>query len=262
MLHLSDHNSAQWRGRAPHGAFSPRPTLQPTSASTRSACTPTRRCSCCATALLCTRAKMSCSRGASPICTTSTHGTCASAERVDGRWGWTLAPFAVRHRPGGPDLAHACACSFYERVRRHTDKRKHAIPLTGVVAVAVAMRSCEMVNVYGLSTMGTRPACFYYWKCGRRDTDAVYHSRPGDAEFHDFTGVPTDCGRNVETYQRTRKPLTVGVYWFDSCLSCDRTRTRCSDGMRAAPSACAHSMCCISPTRVPAPSKVVVALKA
>ena len=77
---------------------------------------------------------------------------------------------------------------FYERVRRHTDKRKNAIPLTGVVAVAVAMRSCESVDVYGLSTMEetTRRSCFYYWRCS--STDAVYHSRPGDAEFHDFKG--------------------------------------------------------------------------
>lgn len=78
---------------------------------------------------------------------------------------------------------------FYERVRRNTDTRKHAIPLTGVVAVAAAIRSCDSVSVYGLSTMSAqRPSCFYYWRCGKRDTDAVYHSRPGDAEFHDFEG--------------------------------------------------------------------------
>ena len=84
---------------------------------------------------------------------------------------------------------------FYEMVRRQTDKRKNAIPLTGVVAVAVAMRSCDSVDVYGLSTMSSaRPACFYYWRCGggltaaTALTDAKYHSRPGDAEFHDFKG--------------------------------------------------------------------------
>ena len=78
---------------------------------------------------------------------------------------------------------------FYEAVRRQADKRKHAIPLSGVVAVAVAMRSCDTVDVYGLSTMrSVQPTCYYYWSCGRGMTDAKYHSRPGDAEFHDFAG--------------------------------------------------------------------------
>lgn len=88
-----------------------------------------------------------------------------------------------------PNL-HGVNPRFYESVRKHTDARKTAIPLTGVVAVAAAMRSCESVDVYGLSTMGAghRTACFYYWRCGGRLTDAVYHSRPGDAAFHDFAG--------------------------------------------------------------------------
>ena len=89
---------------------------------------------------------------------------------------------------------------FYEAVRKLTDKRKNAIPLTGVVAVALAIRACDTVNVYGMSTMQSlkpsTPAamtnqrrvttCFYYFRC--QQSDAVYHSRPGDAEFHDFSG--------------------------------------------------------------------------
>ena len=80
-------------------------------------------------------------------------------------------------------------CPRGAQVRRHADKRKRAIPLTGVVAVAMAIRSCARVDVYGMSTMsaGARRSCFYYWSCGQ-GTDARYHSRPGDAEFHDFRG--------------------------------------------------------------------------
>ncbi|KAL1520549.1 hypothetical protein AB1Y20_022125 [Prymnesium parvum] len=79
---------------------------------------------------------------------------------------------------------------FYAAVRRQTDKRKHAIPLTGVVAVAAATRLCSSVDVYGLSTMEyqsqTKKTCFYYWMCS--STDKWYHSRPGDSQFHDFKG--------------------------------------------------------------------------
>lgn len=80
---------------------------------------------------------------------------------------------------------------FYEAVRRQTDARKNAIPLSGVVAVAVALRSCAAVDVYGLSVGAAtdhtqKRACFYYWSCG--STDKTYHSRPGDAAFHDFQG--------------------------------------------------------------------------
>ena len=98
-----------------------------------------------------------------------------------------------QHKP----LMHNINPRFYEAVRRQTDKRRHAIPLTGVVAVAVAMRACATVDVYGLSvsaalpsppTSATRPTCYYYWSCSRGMTDAKYHSRPGDAEFHDFAG--------------------------------------------------------------------------
>ena len=41
---------------------------------------------------------------------------------------------------------HGINPSFYAAVRRQTDKRKRAIPLTGVVAVAVAMRVCRVVT--------------------------------------------------------------------------------------------------------------------
>ena len=79
---------------------------------------------------------------------------------------------------------------FYAAVRRQTDRRQHGIPLTGVVAAAVATRLCSSVDVYGLSTMRYAPEekkiCFYYWQC--RSSDRWYHSRPGDSDFHDFKG--------------------------------------------------------------------------
>lgn len=85
---------------------------------------------------------------------------------------------------------------FYAAVRRTVDKRKGAIPLTGVTAVALAARMCNQVDVYGMSTMQSPEACFYYWhakkggRCNLRQggTDAAYHRRPGDAAFHDFRG--------------------------------------------------------------------------
>lgn len=84
---------------------------------------------------------------------------------------------------------HSINPIFYAAVRRQTDRRPHAIPLTGVVAVAAASRMCRTVDVYGLSTMQYEPrekVCFYYWRCG--STDRWYHSRPGDSDFHDFKG--------------------------------------------------------------------------
>ena len=51
------------------------------------------------------------------------------------------------------------------------------------------MRVCRAVDVYGLSTMREAKGlktCMYYFRCST--TDGVYHSRPGDAEFHDFKG--------------------------------------------------------------------------
>lgn len=93
---------------------------------------------------------------------------------------------------------------FYAAVRRQTDRRKHAIPLTGLVAVAIATRLCARVDVYGLSTMkhdkGTKRICFYYWQCGA--TDEAYHSRPGDAAFHDFKGqlICVDACASMQTW--------------------------------------------------------------
>ena len=107
---------------------------------------------------------------------------------------------------------HALNPIFYAHVRKQTSLRRdqsRTIPLTGVVAVAVAMRVCRTVDVYGLSTVaaskdndaggsrkkpargrthdGAKPTCFYYFRCGG-STDDWYHRRPGDAEFHDFGG--------------------------------------------------------------------------
>ena len=85
---------------------------------------------------------------------------------------------------------------FYAAVRRATDRRKNAIPLTGVTAVAIATRMCRKVDVYAMSTLSGPPACYYYWYSkrgggctgGARSSDEWYHKRPGDAEFHDFRG--------------------------------------------------------------------------
>ena len=96
------------------------------------------------------------------------------------------------------------------QVRKHAALRRdqsRTIPLTGVVAVAVAMRVCRTVDVYGLSTVaaqwgekgpparkparqgrgGRSATCFYYFRCSG-STDEWYHRRPGDADFHDFAG--------------------------------------------------------------------------
>ena len=83
---------------------------------------------------------------------------------------------------------HGLNPRFYESVQRqvHGKRHRHApvvkVPLTGIVAVAVAMKSCDAVNVYGLSTMNwaARPSCLYYWLCGSKGdnaTDARYHDR-------------------------------------------------------------------------------------
>ena len=108
---------------------------------------------------------------------------------------------------------------FYGEVRRLVDQRsaalgqggKSAIPLSGHVAIAVAQRSCDHVDVYGVSHIGglagprdkrraplppagARRACGYYYtadpasgKCASHETNDKYHfGRPGDAAFHDF----------------------------------------------------------------------------
>ena len=83
---------------------------------------------------------------------------------------------------------HGINPRFYESVRRQVHKRyKTRQPLTGVVAVAAALRSCASVDVYGMSTLASRRSCFYYWLCGANVTDAAYHGRADDFRSrHDF----------------------------------------------------------------------------
>lgn len=71
---------------------------------------------------------------------------------------------------------------FYAAVQQLTGGR---IPLTGVVAVAVATRLCASVSAYGFSTDDPR-ACQYFWDCSQ--SDHAYNRRRGDAHFHDFFG--------------------------------------------------------------------------
>jgi hypothetical protein len=124
---------------------------------------------------------------------------------------------------GPKALAHNINPRFYARVREFMGASK--IPLAGLVTTAIAMASCERVDTYGLSTMAHTDAgshaphvCGYYYSttwasaapaaAGQKGrgggsgkgqgklawlrgpaglrTDAEYHSRPGDAEFHDF----------------------------------------------------------------------------
>lgn len=92
---------------------------------------------------------------------------------------------------GPKPLAHSVNPLFYGMVRRHAGDSK--IPLAGLVTAAIAMASCETVDVYGLSTMQQpspgQKVCGYYYQCGGgpgMHSDLAYHSRPGDREFHDF----------------------------------------------------------------------------
>ena len=92
---------------------------------------------------------------------------------------------------GPKPLAHSVNPRFYAAVRRHTGDSQ--IPLAGLVAAALAMRSCDTVDVYGLSTMQEhdpkQKVCGYYYQCGGgpgMHSDMAYHSRPGDRDFHDF----------------------------------------------------------------------------
>ena len=95
---------------------------------------------------------------------------------------------------------HGINPRFYESVRRQVYGKRYRhshvlkVPLTGVVAVAIALRSCGTVDAYGFSTMSNeRPSCMYYWLCGNAGddaTDSAYHdrSKPLAAFFarHDF----------------------------------------------------------------------------
>ena len=102
---------------------------------------------------------------------------------------------------GSNPLVHLLNPRFYEAVRNVSGGSR--IPLVGLVAAAVALRSCESVDVYGLSVIAARPdalalspqrrVCGYYYLCRGRHvhegirTDRSYHlGRPGDAGYHDF----------------------------------------------------------------------------
>ena len=74
---------------------------------------------------------------------------------------------------------------FYElhELMRNGGARKGAgrIPTTGLLAVAVAMRSCDRVDVYGYGN-GQASSCIYYYMChppkvGRKASDKDYFSR-------------------------------------------------------------------------------------
>jgi hypothetical protein len=75
---------------------------------------------------------------------------------------------------------------FYKSVRDLVGNSR--IPLTGFVAIAIAMRTCKNVLLFGFST-GARSACAYYYYC--KSTDAAYHERTGDSLFHDFKSHKT-----------------------------------------------------------------------
>ena len=144
---------------------------------------------------------------------------------------------------GPKPLAHNVNPRFYAAVQKHAGYSK--IPLAGLVTAAIALKACDRVSLYGLSTMQTPDAaggggagafsgsrgsgsrgrggrgrgsgrggssssgrgnarggggagggggggvrvCGYYFACRGApglQSDAAYHSRPGDAEFHDF----------------------------------------------------------------------------
>ncbi len=76
---------------------------------------------------------------------------------------------------------HAINPVFFLAVQNLTGGR---IPLTGLAAIAVAIRSCRTVRVYGFTTDDAR-ACRYYWDCSA--TDYQYNRYVG-AGYHDFVG--------------------------------------------------------------------------
>jgi hypothetical protein len=86
----------------------------------------------------------------------------------------------------GGARVHAVSPNFYFEVRRHCGRSR--IPLTGLVAVALAMRSCASVDVYGF-THGLDPramahsACEYYWSS--EPCRANGYTRRGVA-YHDY----------------------------------------------------------------------------
>ena len=124
-------------------------------------------------------------------------------------------PYSCHHRllrSGPQSRAHALNprlyCAMHRLVSAHgvrsTSAAHGRIPLTGVVAEAVALRLCDRVDTYGLSTAtpdvvhasrddATAAArstqdeevCQYYWNCMPMRTDAAYHARSGRT-LHDL----------------------------------------------------------------------------
>ena len=72
---------------------------------------------------------------------------------------------------------------FYEHVH-NISGRKKKIPLTGIVAIHIALELCETVSLYGFTKNVKTSACFKYWDCGR--TSQWYMNRKGHRTFHDF----------------------------------------------------------------------------
>lgn len=85
-------------------------------------------------------------------------------------------------RPG----IHLVNPLFYRQVRELTGDSK--IPLTGFVAISLALRICNRVRVFGFSIDAARrgdKVCEYYYSCAR--TSYSYNTRRGGRFFHDFS---------------------------------------------------------------------------
>jgi len=74
---------------------------------------------------------------------------------------------------------------FYDYVYNVTERRSK-IPLTGLVSVFLALRTCRYVNIYGF-TIKQYSKCAYYWDCSK--SSKWYVERKGDAVFHDFKKI-------------------------------------------------------------------------
>ena len=80
---------------------------------------------------------------------------------------------------------------FYKNVSHFTGRSK--IPLTGIVAVFIALSMCQSVHLFGFSFgefdfLSERKICQYYYESQEtcRISDKTYHARNGDSIFHDF----------------------------------------------------------------------------
>lgn len=74
---------------------------------------------------------------------------------------------------------------FYREVRTFAGDSK--IPLTGFVAVSLALRLCDRVRLFGFSVYTPRKndrVCEYYYACAR--SAHWYNTRRGNLLFHDF----------------------------------------------------------------------------